>query len=53
MIENQLREQRGEPWAASWLPWFRGEDRAKWMSSTALQPKLYRNTSNSKVILDL
>jgi FRG domain len=39
---------------ATWLPWFRGEDSAEWWTSgTALRPKLYRNTSDSKLILNL
>jgi FRG domain len=51
---QKLRDQREEPWAAAWLPWFRGEDSAEWWTSgTALQPKLYRNAYESKVILDL
>jgi hypothetical protein len=37
--------------ATAWLPWFRGEDSAEWISSTALQPKLYRNAFDTKVIL--
>jgi len=53
-LEKQ-RERRGEEaWAASWLPWFRGEDSTAWLlSGTALQPKLYRNSFDSKLILDL
>jgi hypothetical protein len=39
--------------AAAWLPWFRGEDSAEWLSSTALQPRLYRNSIETKIILDL
>jgi hypothetical protein len=51
---NKLKQQHEEPWAASWLPWFRGEDSAQWWTSgKALQPKLYRNSYDPKAILDL
>ena len=38
--------------ATAWLPWFRGEESAAWISTTALQPKLYRNTFETKPILE-
>ena len=38
--------------AAAWLPWFRGEENAEWLATTALQPKLYRNTYDIKAVLD-
>jgi hypothetical protein len=47
------RRDRDDSSAAAWLPWFRGEESAAWLSSTALQPKLYRNSFDIKVILEL
>jgi hypothetical protein len=38
--------------ATSWLPWFRGEENAKWLSGSALQPRLYRNKFDPKIILE-
>jgi FRG domain len=53
-VDKQRQHPGEEAWAAAWLPWFRGEDSAAWLSSgTALQPKLYRNSFESKLILDL
>lgn len=37
--------------ATAWLPWFRGEESAGWIPGTALQPKLYRNDFDAKMIL--
>ena len=34
---------------SAWLPWFRGEESAKW--STALKPKLYRTKHKLKEVL--
>lgn len=50
---EKQRDGRNEAWAAAWLPWFRGEESADWLSGTALQPKLYRNTFEVKTVLDL
>jgi hypothetical protein len=51
---EKLQKQREDSWAAAWLPWFRGEDSIEWWTSgTALRPKLYRNSYDSKVILNL
>ena len=38
--------------ATSWLPWFRGEDNADWISGLALQPRLYWNDFDPKMILE-
>jgi len=48
-IEKRAKE---EDLATGWLPWFRGEECATWISTMALQPKLYRNTVNMETILD-
>jgi hypothetical protein len=48
-VEKQAKD---DGFATSWLPWFRGEDNADWLSSSALQPKLYRNNFDCKMILD-
>jgi hypothetical protein len=32
--------------------WFRGEESAGWLASSALQPKLYRNDFDTKKILE-
>lgn len=39
--------------AAAWLPWFRGEESAAWLATTALQPKLYSNGFATEIILEL
>jgi hypothetical protein len=41
-IERRKKENEQ---ATAWLPWFRGEESAKWYSDSALQPKLYRKTT--------
>jgi hypothetical protein len=51
--EKRLEKRRDKPWAASWLPWFRGEDSvAWWLSGTALRPKLYRKVPDPKLDLE-
>ncbi len=49
-IKKRLEDDHSS--AAAWLPWFRGEDNAGWPSATALQPKLYRNSFDTKMILE-
>ena len=49
-IKKRLEDNHSS--AAAWLPWFRGEDNAGWLSATALQPKLYRNSFDTKMILE-
>jgi hypothetical protein len=41
--------------AAGWLPWFRGEQNANWLSKSgmALRPKLYRNQEGADKLLSL
>src|SRR5712692_2135398 len=48
----EKRRSRDDSSAAAWLPWFRGEESADWLSTTALQPKLYRNSFDIKMILE-
>jgi FRG domain len=48
-VEKQAKD---DGLATAWLPWFRGEESAEWLSSTALQPKLYRNGVDTKIVLD-
>jgi FRG domain len=50
---EKLQAQHDLTWAAAWLPWFRGEDSAAWLPGPALQPKSYRYSFESKLILDL
>lgn len=51
---EEERKRSDRTWPAAWLPWFRGEDSAKWWSSgTALQPRLYRDKSDPRQTLDL
>lgn len=47
-VERQAKDNN---LATAWLPWFRGEERAEWLSTTALQPKLYRKTVETETIL--
>jgi hypothetical protein len=48
-VEKQAKE---DGFATSWLPWFRGEENAEWLSGSALQPKLYRNGFDIKMVLE-
>ncbi len=50
---EKLQARQDLTWAAAWLPWFRGEDSAAWLPRTVLQPKLYRDSYDSNLILDL
>jgi len=47
-IKKRLEDDHSS--AAAWLPWFRGEDNAGWSSAPALQPKLYRNSFDTKLL---
>jgi hypothetical protein len=46
------KQAEDDGFATSWVPWFRGEDNAEWILSSALQPKLYRNEFEPEIILD-
>lgn len=48
-VEKQAKD---DGLATAWLPWFRGEESAEWLSSSALEPKLYRNGSDCKIVLE-
>jgi hypothetical protein len=48
-VEKRAKE---DDLATGWLPWFRGEECATWISTMALQPKLYRNNVDMEKILD-
>ncbi len=45
------KQAKDDALATAWLPWFRGEERAEWLSTTALQPKLYRKDFDTEKIL--
>jgi len=47
------KRRKDDNTAAAWLPWFRGEESAEWLATTALQPKLYRNDFATEIILEL